>query len=88
MIDIAKEKGADCVKFQSWNKNSIFSKIKYQENYFLRDDYRNRTDMTLEQSVEKYSLSERELLEIKKYCDEKEINFACTPFSNQEVNFW
>lgn len=87
MIDIAKEKGADCVKFQSWNKNSIFSKIKYQENYFLQDDYRNRTDMTLEQSVEKYSLSERELLEIKKYCDEKEINFACTPFSNQEVDF-
>ena len=26
MIDSAKECGADCVKFQSWTKDSIFSR--------------------------------------------------------------
>lgn len=26
MIDEAKKCGADCVKFQSWNKNTVFSK--------------------------------------------------------------
>ena len=29
MIDIAKKCGADCVKFQSWTKDSIFSKKVY-----------------------------------------------------------
>lgn len=43
MIEQAKAAGADCVKFQSWNKNTIFSKKTYQDNYFLNDDYRNRT---------------------------------------------
>ena len=38
MIDKAKECGADCVKFQSWSKDSIFSKIVYKDNFFLRDD--------------------------------------------------
>ena len=38
----AKKAGADCVKFQSWSKDTIFSKIKYKENYFLiYDNYRD-----------------------------------------------
>ena len=28
LIDAAKDSGADCVKFQSWTKNSVFSKKK------------------------------------------------------------
>ena len=87
LIDAAKESGADCVKFQSWSKDTIFSKIKYEENYFLSDDYRNRDDTTLEEIVEKYSISQRELYEMKKYCDEVGIDFACTPFSKKEVDF-
>ena len=38
MIDIAKEEGADAVKFQSWSKYSIFLD-KFMKNYFLVDDY-------------------------------------------------
>ena len=29
LINIAKKSGADCVKFQSWTKNSVFSNIVY-----------------------------------------------------------
>ena len=47
----AKEAGADCVKFQSWNKNSLFSQKKFDDNYFISDDYRNRDDYTLEEIV-------------------------------------
>lgn len=36
MIDIAKRCGADCVKFQSWTKDSIFSRQVYEDNFFLR----------------------------------------------------
>ncbi len=87
MIDIAKNCGVDCVKFQSWSKDSIFSKQVYQDNYFLRDDYRNRTDYTLESIVEKYSIGKAEHRELKKYCDQKKIDFASTGFSNEEVDF-
>ena len=65
MIDSAKECGADCVKFQSWTKDTIFSKRVYEDNYFLRDDYRNRTDYTLEEIVDKYHISREQHKELK-----------------------
>lgn len=87
MIDIAKKNGADCVKFQSWTKDSIFSKTVYKKNYFLNDDYRNREDYTLEEIVDKYAIGRKEHLELKKYCDEIDIDFASTPFSKKEADF-
>lgn len=86
MIDSAIECGADCVKFQSWTKDSIFSKKVYSDNYFLQDDYRNRTDYTLEEIVDKYHISIEQHIELKTYCDEHNIEFASTPFSNQEAD--
>lgn len=87
MIDKAKEAGCDCVKFQSWTKDSMFSKKVYKDNYFLNDDYRDRKDYTLEQIVEKFSISQNQLKEMKLYCDEIEIDFSSTPFSKNEVDF-
>jgi sialic acid synthase SpsE len=87
LIIAAKEAGADCVKFQSWSKETIFARKKYEDNYFLRDDYRNRDDYTLEEIVEKYSISEEELLEMKKFADEVGIDCTSTPFSKREVDF-
>lgn len=86
MIDEAVRCGADCVKFQSWSKDSIFSRKTYEDNYFLRDDYRNRTDYTLEQIVDKYHIGVKEHRELKDYCDQKGIDFNSTPFSNREVD--
>lgn len=87
LIASAKESGADCVKFQSWSKETIFSKIKYEENYFLADDYRNRTDYTLEEIVEEFSVSEQELIELQAIAHKNDIEFSCTPFSNREAEF-
>jgi len=87
LIDSAKRAGADCVKFQSWSKESIFSKIKYEENFFLSDDYRNRDDYSLENIVEEYSISEEQLIEMRDYSQKIGINFTSTPFSKREVDF-
>ncbi len=87
LIIKAKEAGADCVKFQSWSKDTIFSKKVYKKNYFLADDYRNRNDYNLEDIVEKFSISESELSEIKKYADIADIDCISTPFSKREVDF-
>ena len=83
----AKEAGADCVKFQSWTKNSVFARKKYEDNYFLADDYRNRKDYTLEEIVEEYSISNEELLEMKLFANEIGIDCTSTPFSKKEVDF-
>ena len=86
MIKVAKDCGADCVKFQSWSKDTIFSKKVYEDNYFLRDDYRNRTDYTLETIVDKYHIGREEHKILKNYCDEINIDFNSTPFSKEEVD--
>jgi len=87
LINEAKEAGADCVKFQSWSKETIFAKKKYEDNYFIADDYRDRSDYTLEEIVDSYSISEDELLEMKKYADEVGIDCTSTPFSKKEADF-
>ena len=86
MIKTAKECGADCVKLQSFQTHSIFSKKVFEDNYFLNDDYRNRTDYTLESIIEKYALSFEQHHELKAYCDELGIDFASTPFTHDEVD--
>jgi len=87
LIIEAKEAGADCVKFQSWSKDSVFARKKYEDNYFIADDYRDRNDYTLEEIVEEYSISEEELLEMKKFADEIGIDCTSTPFSKKETDF-
>lgn len=87
MILEAKDAGADCVKFQSWSKETIFAQKKYDDNYFIADDYRNRSDYTLEEIVEAYSISEEELLEMKKFADKIGIDCTSTPFSKKEADF-
>lgn len=86
MIDEAKLCGADCVKFQSWSKDTIFSRKVYEDNYFLKDDYRNRTDYTLEEIVDKFHIGKEEHRYLKKYCDENDIEFNSTPFCKDEVD--
>ena len=54
LINAAKESGAVCVKFLSWTKDTLFSKKKYDDNFFIADDYRDRKDFTMEEIVEKY----------------------------------
>lgn len=83
----AKAAGAHCVKFQSWSKDSIFSKKKYDDNFFVADDYRDRDDFTLAEIVEEYSISEHELLEMKVFADEVGIDCTSTPFSKKEADF-
>lgn len=87
MILEAKDAGADCVKFQSWSKDTIFARKKYDDNYFIADDYRDRSDYTLEEIVEAYSISEEELLEMKEFADGVGIDCTSTPFSKKEADF-
>jgi N-acetylneuraminate synthase len=75
MIQSAKEIGADCVKFQSWTDETLYSKSYYDANPIAQ------------RFVKRYSLSEDELGELVEYCGEIGIDFSSTPYSENEVDF-
>jgi len=87
LIEAAKRAGADCVKFQSWSVETVNSGKVYEDNYFLQDDYRNRSDTDLKSIVSKYAITENQLLEMKRYCDELAIDCISTAFSEGEFDF-
>ncbi|MBG6245345.1 N-acylneuraminate-9-phosphate synthase [Candidatus Symbiopectobacterium sp. 'North America'] len=75
MIDSARMAGCDCVKFQSWSADSLYSKNYYDSNPIAK------------RIISKFSLAEIELLELAKYCQSVGIAFASTPYSRHEVDF-
>lgn len=75
MIDEAKKSGCNCVKFQSWTPETLYSKSYYDANPIAK------------RMVTKFSMSEAELREAAEYCKEVEIGFSSTPYSRSEVDF-
>lgn len=75
MIDSAKAAGCDCVKFQSWSAESLYSKSYYESNPIAK------------RIVTKFSMPELELLKLAKYCQSIGIAFASTPYAHKEVDF-
>jgi sialic acid synthase SpsE len=75
MIDKVKEAGCDCVKFQSWSTDTLYSQNYYNENPIAK------------RFIKKFSLSPIELEEVLSYCRTSNIGFASTPYSREEVDF-
>ena len=75
MILKAKECSCDCVKFQSWSADSLYS-----ENFYLENPIAKRM-------FSKFSFSAEDLKVLSDFCDQQEIDFASTPYSVEEVDF-
>jgi len=75
MIDTAKAAGCDCVKFQSWSADTLYSESFYQKNPISK------------RIVKKFSLSEADLKDLSEYCTQVEMDFASTPYSLDEAKF-
>lgn len=75
MIDAAVQIGCDCVKFQSWSAESLYSKSYYVGNPIGR------------KIVKKLSLMPEQLRELSYYCRDMNIAFSSTPYSEEEVDF-
>jgi len=74
MIYEAKRVGCDAVKFQSWSAESLYS-----------DDYYKSNPMA-KRFVDKFSLSDEQMVELSKVSREVGIGFSSTPYSNHEVD--
>ena len=75
MIDTAADCGCNCVKFQSWSVESLYSRTYYKANPIAK------------RFVKKFSMLPDQLLELAKYCKNAGVDFSSTPYSREEVDF-
>ena len=82
LIDEAKNAGANAVKFQKRDINSI-----YREEVLENPNIESQGFEILLDVLKKVELSESEYKEIIKYCNEQNIIFLCTPWDIPSVRF-
>lgn len=74
MIEKAREAGCDCVKFQSWSAESLYSRTFYLSNPIA------------ERFVKKFAFSADQLADLANFCSHCGIAFCSTPYSHSEVD--
>lgn len=84
MIDLAKQSGADAVKFQIFNSRDLISKIAPKANYQKKgtSDLETQLEMT-----KKLELSQQDYLKILDYCQKEQIDVFATPFDIGSIDF-
>lgn len=75
MIDVSAQIGCNCVKFQSWSAESLYSKTYYDAVPYSK------------RFVAKFSLKPAQLKELADYCKIKGVAFSSTPYCEEEVDF-
>jgi len=83
LIDIASNSGADAVKFQAFKSENLIlrnvEKAPYQQN--TTEATESQMDM-----LKKLEVTNEQNLELKKYCEEKNIIFLTTPFDEESLD--
>lgn len=84
MVDVAKNAGADAIKFQTFKAEKLVSKFAEKAEY-----QKNNTGIVESQleMIKKLELSFHNFEELKKYCDDSGILFLSTPFDFESIEF-
>ena len=82
LIDVAVESGANAVKFQKRDLNSIYRK-EILENPNLESQ---GTEILID-VLKEVELTEKDYKEIINYCKERKITFLCTPWDKVSLDF-
>ena len=80
MINSANDAGADCVKFQMRNMDSV-----YRRKSLSRQGEDLGTEYVLD-LLDRFELSKDEHIKIAKYCKDKSIVYMCTPWDSDSVD--
>jgi len=84
MVNLAASAGADAIKFQTFNSESLTTvsapKAKYQQENTPQDE--NQRDM-----LRRLELPKESYFEITKRCKEKKIKFMSTAFDSDSLSF-
>lgn len=84
MIDMAKEAGVDCIKFQTFVAENIVSKNAAKAQYQKQNTNSNENQLDM---LKKIELSFDEFRELSQYCNEREIEFLSTAFDFESIDF-
>ena len=84
LVDTAKCCGADIVKFQTAQLDSLVSKYAQMAQYQKEN---TGNDESQKDMLKKLLLSYDEFIELSKYCKEEGIDFLSTPFDIQSIHF-
>lgn len=83
MIKSAKKAGADCIKFQAFSLEKLTS-----SNAKSADYQKNNTGVSRQKQIlEKLILTRADFKILKHYCDKINIQFLCTAFDHQWLDF-
>ena len=85
LVDVAVNAGADIIKFQTFKAEKIVSKILGKAEYQKKN--LNKHSGSQFDMLKKLELSDENHFLLKKYCDDKNIQFLSTPFDNESLNF-
>jgi len=84
LIDIAKNSGADAVKFQIFKAEDLVSKYAKMVSYQKENI---GTKESQKEMLKKLELDYGDFKELKKYCDRKNIIFLSTPHTEDAIDF-
>ena len=83
LVDVAKEAGVDCIKFQTFKADKLASADSKKAEYQIR----NSGDESQLDMLKKLELSYDDFRKLKKYCDKVGIAFLSTPFDLESIEF-
>lgn len=82
MIDIAHEAGCDCVKFQKRSLKKVYTKEALQKT-----EKEEQGTGYIMGHLKKNELSNAEMKDLYSYTTKKEMNFMCSPWDEESLNF-
>lgn len=84
LVDVAKEAGADIVKFQTAKLDSLVSKFAPMAEYQKKN---TKTNQAQKDMLSKLLLPYEDFIELAAYCKQKGIEFISTPFDIESIHF-
>jgi len=84
LIDVAKDVGADAVKFQTFKAENVVSRLADKAEYQKKTTGSDKSQLEM---IKKLEISFEDFKKLKKYCDKKGIMFLSTPFDIQSIDF-
>lgn len=84
LIDIAKESGANFIKFQSFKADNLVTRNALKANYQLKNIKKNKNKFQSDM-LKKLELEKSEIYLLNKYSNKKKIKFLLSPFDIESV---
>jgi N,N'-diacetyllegionaminate synthase len=81
LIDVARDAGADAVKFQTFKTDEIVTKSAPKANYQIKKEESSQYKM-----MKKLELSNDDFIELSEYAEKKNIIFLSSPFDTESVD--